>query len=167
MRRRARPLIPLVGGALAALALAGCVDVEHPSPSATALPAGITANLGPLSADAELRQLSLEIHNSSEDPLEIGLVRVEDPRFIGRAGRVVKHPTTIPPGETGSIRLQLPRLDCDVPNLGTPTVSVGFSLGAASSVAITALPDTSEVISSVYASECGDGITAGSSDAAQ
>ncbi|MFG6402982.1 MULTISPECIES: hypothetical protein [unclassified Microbacterium] len=161
--RRAAALFAI--GALAATVLAGC-GVTHPSPSATALPSGITAELVPLTSKIELRQVQVEIHNTSEDPLEIGLVRIEDPRFAGRAGRTVIRPKTIAPGESGIVRLQLPAIDCTVPNEGTPTASVGFTLGASSSTAVMALPDVQDVIAGVYTAECGT-LAGGAASAAQ
>lgn len=138
------------------LVLAGCSGVGHPSPSATALPSGISAALAALPIDAGLRQLEVEMRNEGELPLEVGLLRVEDPRFDGVASRVVNHPTQIAAGSSKGIRVQLPQMNCEAPDLGSPMVTVGFSVGAARSVAFTPLPDASDLIAAAYAQQCGE-----------
>ena len=163
MRARAKTrriaLIALVG---AIGVLAGCGVAPHPSPSATALPSGITATIVPLPADApvtaaddpEARQAQVEIHNGAESTLRIGEVLVEDPRFDGIARRAVEGDSRIPSGRTVDVRVTLPPLNCDADDEGATIFEAQFAVGASESVARFEIADASGFISELHDVEC-------------
>jgi hypothetical protein len=112
MRRAPSLLTAAVAVVAAAVALAGCAEPPRPQPSATALPGGIEASIVQLRSDVADRQAQLRVHNTDDEPLIIGTVRVDDPRFAGHAVRTVRRQTTIAPGATVDIRIQLPEMNC-------------------------------------------------------
>lgn len=110
-----RSRIGVLGAAVLAFAvvLSGCAgDVPRPRPSATALPTGVSASIVQLRSDVADRQVQLQVHNDSDDVLEIAAVRVDDPRFAGVGRRVSNRTSTIAPGATVDIRVQLPLMKC-------------------------------------------------------
>ncbi|PVW03981.1 hypothetical protein DEA06_11490 [Microbacterium sp. Gd 4-13] len=147
----------LLAGALAMLALAGCAEAPHPSPSATALPIGITASVVQLAGDVATRQAQVQIHNAADDALVIGKVELEDDRLDGLAERVVAGETDIAPGRTVDIRVQLPAVNCDAANEGTTMLEVKFTLGAADSIARMAVADSLGFLSDLHRRECSTG----------
>jgi hypothetical protein len=123
---RARSRVGALVGALAALALvlSACAgDLPRPRPSATALPTGVSASIVQLRSDVADRQAQLQVHNSSEEVLLISAVRVDDPRFAGVGRRITSRTSSIAPGATVDIRIQLPLMKCtaDDGSLLTPT----------------------------------------------
>ncbi|GAA2079302.1 hypothetical protein [Microbacterium hatanonis] len=144
----------LLAGALALLALAGCAEAPHPSPSATALPNGITAAVVQLRGDVAARQAEVQIHNGADDTLIIGKVELEDDRLDGLAERVVAGETDIAPGRTVNVRVQLPPVNCDAADEGTTMLEVKFALGAADSIARMPVTDTLGFLSDLHRREC-------------
>ncbi|MFG6475954.1 hypothetical protein ACFXP7_06150 [Microbacterium sp. P06] len=144
----------LAAGLLVLLALAGCTAAPHPSPSATALPSGITATLVQLRGDVAARQAQVQITNGAEDTLRIGKVEVEDDRFDGIASRVVAHDTDIAPGRTVNVRVQLPPMNCDAPDEGSSMLEVKFEVGAADSIARFEIDDALGFVSDLHRREC-------------
>ncbi|WP_375385341.1 hypothetical protein [uncultured Microbacterium sp.] len=107
-----------------ALVISGCAgEAPRPRPSATALPTGVSATMMQLRSDVATRQAQILVHNSSPEVLTISAVRVDDPRFAGVARRLDGLSTTISPGVTADIRIQLPLMKCsaDDESLTTPT----------------------------------------------
>ena len=115
----------LVGAVVAlALVLSACAgDLPRPRPSATALPTGVSASIVQLRSDVADRQAQLQVHNASDEVLLISAVRVDDPRFAGVGRRVTTRTSSIAPGATVDIRIQLPLMRCtdDDGSLLTPT----------------------------------------------
>ncbi|WP_438352195.1 hypothetical protein [Microbacterium sp. CJ88] len=112
MRRTASLIAAGAAVLIAAVVLAGCAEPPRPQPSATSLPGGIEASIVQLRSDVADRQAQLRIHNTATEPLVIGTVRVDDPRFAGHAVRTIRRQTTIAPGATVDIRIQLPEMNC-------------------------------------------------------
>lgn len=91
----------------------------QPAPSATAteapspLPDGVTVEIVQLRADVAPRQAQVRIANDTDEPITVGAVRVEDPRFTGPVERVLAGRTsTVPPGARVDVRVQLPPVAC-------------------------------------------------------
>ncbi len=106
--------------ALAALtlALAAC------APGAE-LPAGVTVAVTQLRSDVADRQVEVQVHNGGDTAIEIGAVSLTDPRFEAAAERVVDRTSTLPPGGTVNVRVQLAAVDCDARGSGsTVTLTV-------------------------------------------
>ncbi|AZS38419.1 hypothetical protein CVS47_03076 [Microbacterium lemovicicum] len=124
-----------VAAALTAVAvlLAGCAEPPRPQPSATALPGGITASIVQLRSDVAERQAQVRIHNTDDEPLVVGTVRVDDPRFLGHAVRTIRRQTEIQPGATVDIRVQLPPMNCaaEDTSTGAPTPAPTGTAGTA------------------------------------
>ncbi|KAA9108307.1 hypothetical protein [Microbacterium rhizomatis] len=105
-----------------AVAITGCAgDAPRPRPSATALPSGVSATMMQLPSDVATRQAQILVHNSSEEELTISSVRVDDPRFAGVARRLDGLVSTISPGVTADIRIQLPLMKCAADDGSTAT----------------------------------------------
>lgn len=147
----------LLAGALATLALAGCAEAPHPSPSATALPMGIAASISQATGDVAGRQAEVRIHNGAEDTLVIGKVELDDDRLDGIAERVDEGEIDIAPGRTVNIRVQLPASDCAAPDEGTTMLEVKFALGAADSIARMEVSDTWGFLTELHQRECATG----------
>jgi len=156
-RHTRRHVAALLAGALATLALAGCAEAPHPSPSATALPMAIVATVWQASGDVVARQVEVRIRNGAEDTLIIGKVELEDDRLDGIAERVVDGETEIPAGRAVNIRVQLPAADCTAPDEGTTMLEVKFALGAADSIARMEVSDTQGFLSDLHQRDCATG----------
>lgn len=135
-------------------ALAACAPVGPAEPAPT-LPPGIVVELVQLRADVAPRQAQVQITNSSDAPVTIGDVRVEDPRFDGPAVRVVDGRTSTVPA-TGSldIRVQLPAVDCDAPHDAAATVVLELVGEAGRSEVEASAPDPLGFIAPLHAREC-------------
>ncbi|MBN9225563.1 MAG: hypothetical protein ABS63_00480 [Microbacterium sp. SCN 70-27] len=107
---------------------AGSVDpTPHPT---TTLPAGVTVTLTQLRSDVADRQAQVRIRNGATSPLEVGAVRVDDPRFTGPATRVVDRRTTLAPGATVDLRMQLAAVDCTSGDEAPSTVTIEYETPA-------------------------------------
>ena len=138
--------------AIVLAALTGCaMDVGDRAPSP--LPEGVTVALLQLRSDVSSRQAEVEVRNDGEQPIEVGDVAVSDPRFAEDATRVTEKTSTIAPGGTVNIRIQLPELTCGVTDAAT-TVALTFLDGDAEVVRTAPLPDRLEFLPPLYEREC-------------
>jgi hypothetical protein len=144
---------PVVLAALALL-LTGCSATVPPGSGtaepSSALPDGVEVTLVQLRADVAPRQAQVQIVNGTDAALEVGAVRVEDPRLAGPAERVVPGDSRIAPGQTLDVRVQLPPVACDVPDDATPTVALELDGG---DVAVPVV-DTLGFLPPLHAREC-------------
>lgn len=138
-----------------ALLLAGCADMSRPAPSATRLPPGITASIVPPSGETSPRVIEVELRNDSGDPLEIARLRVADDRFAGAAVRARSEPGVVEPGRTERVPMRVPRVDCEAPETDRPVITLAYTLGPSSSVAVTPVDDPEDVLSALVTQECG------------
>lgn len=148
MRTRA-----VVGGTLALIAtMCGCAASPAPAPT---LPAGVSVELQQLRSDVAARQAEVHITNGSGSPLTVGEVRLEDPRFDGASARAIAdRVSTIPPGGTVDIRVQLAAVDCDAPDDATAKVVLEL-IGDAGTVEVEAsAPDPVGFLAPLHAREC-------------
>lgn len=113
---------------LATAALTACAAGAPPAASAT-LPDGVTVAVTQLRSDVADRQVEVQVHNTSDAPLQIGAVALIDPRFAGPAERVIDRTSTIPPGGTVDVRVQLPGVDCGAPADSSSTVTLRWAQG--------------------------------------
>lgn len=115
----------------------------------------VTVELVQLRADVAPRQAQVHVTNGTGEPLAIGEVRVEDPRFDGPATRVVAGRTsTVPAGGSVDIRVQLPPVDCDAPDDGTPTVVLELLVDEGAAQVTASAPDPLGFIAPLHAREC-------------
>lgn len=146
---------------MCALALAGCTGGPGPSAptaaptAAPTLPAAVTVEVQQLRSDVAGRQAQVHIANGSDEALRVGDVRVDDVRFDGAATRVVPdRVSTIPPGGTVDIRVQLPPVDCTASDDGGPQVVLEI-VGDSSSTEVTAsASDPVGFLAPLHAREC-------------
>jgi len=147
--------------------LAGCADAPRPGPSATSLPSGVDASLIQLRSDVAFRQAQVRVHNGNDEPVTITRLRVDDPRFARAALRALTHTTTIAPGATVDIRIELPPMECGdelelpspVPSMSPgsatgPTATVHYALGESSAVAVAPLAEPAPFLEAMHAREC-------------
>lgn len=139
---------------VAVMALAGCAGTAHPAPSATVLPDGVSVELVQLRSDVADRQAQVQVRNDSDDELFVGNLRVVDPRFARPALRPRDRDTTVQPGATVDIRVQLPPMDCAADDEGESTVVLPFALGEAISVAAVPLPEAVPFLADLHEREC-------------
>jgi hypothetical protein len=92
----------------------------------------VTVEVVQLRADVAVRQAQVHLVNGSDEPLEIGDVQVDDPRFAAPATRVLAGRTsTIAPGGELNVRVQLPNVSCPADSAGEaePTVELELLSG--------------------------------------
>ncbi|WP_157536944.1 hypothetical protein [Microbacterium sp. Root180] len=110
-----------VGTGLTACAPPG--DVAPPP-----LPDGVSVEFVQLRSDVAARQAQVQVHNDTDETIEIGDVTVTDPRFADVATRpTAGRSSTIAPGGTVDIRIQLPPMQCDTAD-GQMTVQLELDL---------------------------------------
>lgn len=159
-RRRVRTAA-IVAAALLALALSACApggevpDGEAPAPS-TALPDGVTVELQQGRSDVAARQAQVVVRNGTDATLVVGPVEVEDPRFAAPIVRVEERESTIGPGRTVGIRVQLPDVACgqDASEDAGSTVTLDYTLGDASGRASTGIEDPIGFIEPLHVRDC-------------
>jgi hypothetical protein len=141
---------------LAATALAGCTagGGDVPSPSATALPKGITVVFTQTRSDVAGRQAQIEFANGTDEVLHVGALQLHDPRFDGPAERVLDRTSTIAPGQVADIRIQLPPVACPGSDEAQSTVTVPFELGDVEGVATVPIDEKFPVLADLHAREC-------------
>ncbi|WP_374312794.1 hypothetical protein [Microbacterium sp.] len=154
------PRGPRVAAAvLIAAVLAGLAACAPPAaPGATPgpdLPDGITVELQQLRSDVAARQAEVLVTNGTDQTLVVGTVEMEDPRFDAAATRVAVRDSTIPPGRSVGIRIQLPPAACDdVPASATATVSLDYTLGDTGGRASVPIDDPLDFVAPLHEREC-------------
>lgn len=139
-----------------AFGLAGCA----PEPADARLPPEVRAELLQYRSDVAARQVVVEITNGTGSALEIGEVTVSDARFVEPAERVVDRASTVAPGVTVAIRVQLPDVACfGGPTGGAdaappPSATVHWRQGEVSGVSDLALTDPLDVLGPLHEREC-------------
>lgn len=139
--------------AVAACSITACTAAS-PAPSSTDLPAGIQVSFVQLRSDVASRQAEVRIGNTGDEPLVVGAVSVTDPRFDGPAERVVARTSTIPPGASTDIRVQLPPVACPAADEAAATVSVAYTVNGVEGVAVAPLPDPLAFVPPLHEREC-------------
>lgn len=131
--RRGRSILRTVqvAGVSLVLGLAGCAagGAGTTDASSSTLPAGVTVELRQLRSDVAARQAQVMITNGSGADLVVGALHVDDPRFDGAAERITDRDSTIRPGATVAIPVQLPPVDCAAADDATGEVTFEWSRG--------------------------------------
>ncbi|GAA1923284.1 hypothetical protein GCM10009775_14620 [Microbacterium aoyamense] len=113
-------------------------------------PDGVTVEFVQLRSDVAARQAQVQVRNDTDEAIEIGAVHVADARFEGDAMRVIEGRTTsVAPGGTTDIRIQLPPMNCDVTE-GSMSVLLELDDHAVEAP----LPDALDVIAPLHEREC-------------
>lgn len=137
---------------LAAIGLTGCDARSRPAPSATALPQGISATLVSSAAPGEAL---VRISNDTDDPFEIGWLRVDDPRFARPSWLRARNDQVVAAQTTSLVSVVLPDARC-TPGTGDGTrVTVQYEFGASIAVASAPLHDPGGVVAALSAAQCG------------
>ena len=142
MRRSAALLVVAVAAGL----LAGCA----PGP-VSELPAGVSIAVQQNRDDYGPRRIEVLVTNDADEPLDVWEARLDSPAFTDAA--VTDGPTTIRPGTTTALRLQLAPPDC----AGTGSdarVRLAFTRGAVSGTAVIAPADPLGTLSRVHSEDC-------------
>lgn len=160
-KARRGDLAPRRAGLLAAtlaavLASTGCSAAAPSTPGPTSpLPAEVTVQLHQLRSDVGPRQAQVRVANASDAPITVGAVRVDDPRFAGPAGRVIGgRQSTIPAGGSADIRVQLPAVECSVPDDGVAEAVLEIIGDGVSVEATASAPDPLGFVAALHAREC-------------
>lgn len=144
-----RPLSTAVAVAVVTL-LSGCAASPVAPVGNGPMPEGITVQFVQLRSDVAARQAQVQVRNATDAPIEVGEVAVTDPRFDGEALRVIEgRMSTVAPGSTTDIRIQLPEMACDVDE-GSMTVLLDLGDQTVEGE----LPDELDVIGPLHAREC-------------
>ncbi|MCW3493151.1 hypothetical protein [Microbacterium sp. SSM24] len=153
--RRGRALRAAVISA-ALFGLAACAPAGSPAPSASAgLPAGVTVELQQLRSDVAARQAQVVVTNDTDEELVVGDVAIDDPRFDGAIARVAARDSTIAPGRSVGIRVQLPPVACDdIPEAVTATVDLTYTLGDSGGEASVPIDDPLDFVAPLHEREC-------------
>ncbi|MEV4686390.1 hypothetical protein [Microbacterium sp. LWH3-1.2] len=138
------------------LALTACAAA---SPEAAergpTLPAGVAVELHQLRSDVAGRQAQVQLVNGGDAPLTVGAVRVEDARFDGPAVRAIAdRVSTVSPGGTVDIRVQLPPVDCSAPDDGEAHVVLEVTRDSAATEVTAPAPDPLGFLAELHAREC-------------
>lgn len=152
----ARAILPelcaAIAGALLVLAT-GCAATD-PTPAPSGLPEGVTVAVTQLRSDVADRQAQVQVRNDSDAAVMIGAVRVDDPRFTGPATRVVDRTSTLAPGATVNVRVQLATVDCTVPDEAAATVTIDYAVGAQMGSGTAAAPEVFPFLAALHRREC-------------
>jgi hypothetical protein len=132
------------------LALAACA----PGSESAGLPQGISVELRQSRADVAARQAMVSVHNGTDRPLEVGDVSVADARFSAPAERVVDRTSTVAPGATVDIRVQLAEVVCGVADEAGATVSLAYRRDGHEGTAVVPIADTVPFVADLHAREC-------------
>lgn len=135
-------------------ALTGCTASTGTETPETSLPAGVAVELAQLRSDVAARQAQVRFVNDTDEVLMVGEVRVEDPRFDGAATRAISRETTVRPGGTVDVRVQLPVVACPAPDAAASTLAVHYRLGDDAREATVALPERIPFVAALHEREC-------------
>lgn len=136
--------------ATVALALAACVPPAVAPVGNGPLPEGVSVEFVQLRSDVAARQAQVQVRNGTGAPLEVGDVVVADQRFDGDAVRAIEgRSSTVAPGSTVDVRIQLPPMDCDATEGG-----MHVALTLADGVREAPLPDPLDVVGPLHEREC-------------
>lgn len=153
MRSAARTMV-VAAGLACGLVLAGCA-ADGGGGGTPTLPAGVSVELQQLRADVAVRQAQVQVTNSSDAPLTVGDVRVEDDRFDGPAVRVVAdRVSTIPAGGEVDIRVQLPSVDCTAADDGEARVVLELGEDPRTTEVTASASDPLGFLAPLHAREC-------------
>lgn len=136
---------------LTTAALAGCDGTSRPSPSATALPEGISAVLLPSAVSDEAL---VSITNRTDQSFTVSKLEVDDPHFVWAAASRSRSDLTVAPGTTSLVSVQLPSTRCASESRAGTRITVQYALGASIAVASASLTDPSKVVSTVADHTC-------------
>lgn len=157
---RARPRTGArVRGAAAAVlvtaVLTSCAEGAAPALAESAdLPAGVTVAVTQLRSDVAARQVEVQVRNGSDAPLQIGAVAFVDPRFEAPAERVVDRTSTLGPGGTVDIRVQLPGVACGAPTESASTVTLEWTQGERAGTATAPAAEVFPFLAALHTREC-------------
>ncbi|MCJ1686094.1 hypothetical protein [Rathayibacter sp. VKM Ac-2927] len=142
MRRSAA----LVVVALAAGLLSGCA----PGPVSD-LPAGVSVGVQQNRDDYGPRRLEVLVTNTADEPLDVWEARLDSPAFTDPAA--TDGPTTVRPGTTTALRLQLAPPDCADPGADA-RVRLAFTQGGVSGTAVVAPDDPLGSLPRIHGEDC-------------
>ncbi|MHC2998474.1 hypothetical protein OB08_04235 [Microbacterium sp. HJ5] len=149
--------MPVAAAAFLVLALAACAPTAPTAPPVEdGLPDGVTAELQQGRSDVAARQAQVVVTNDTDETLVIGAVEVDDPRFDGALVRVEDRESSIGPGRTVGIRVQLPGVACGdgMSGDGASTLTLAYTLGDASGTASAVIDDPLGFIPPLHERDC-------------
>ncbi|WP_243075356.1 hypothetical protein [Microbacterium sp. SS28] len=141
------------GALLALLALlSGCDTGRGDDPGPGPLPDGVSVQFVQLRSDVASRQGQVRVHNGADEAIQVGDVVMKDDGFPAGSRRVNEGRTsTIAPGRTVDIRVQLAPADCDASQGDT---RVWLDVHSVAGGAAASLPDPLDVLGPLHDREC-------------
>lgn len=154
-RRRGRVATAVAIAAVLA-GLVGCAPAAEPGPSpAEGLPDGVTVELQQLRSDVAARQAQVVVTNGTDETLVVADLAIDDPRFEGAVTRVAARDSTITPGRSVGIRVQLPPVACDdTAATVEPVLELDYTLGDAEGHASAPIGDPLGFVPPLHEREC-------------
>lgn len=143
-RRRRRAALLVV--AAAAGLLSGCAPG-----TVSALPDGVSVGVQQNRDDYGPRRIEVLVANTSDEPLDVWEARLDSPAFAEAAS--TDGPTTVRPGTTTALRLQLAPPDCAEPGADA-RVRLAFTRGDVSGTAVIAPDDPLGSLPRIHAEDC-------------
>lgn len=133
-----------------ALALTACAAAD----AAEGLPPGVAVELTQLRSDVADRRMQVRVQNASGTAMEVHGVTVADRRFTEPARQVIDRPTTIAPGRTVALPVQLAPAACASPPAVAATVTLTYRLGDAVRTTTVAAREDFPFLADLHAREC-------------
>lgn len=150
MPGRAKHRRGLAAVAAVALALTGCAAAD----AADGLPPGVAVELTQLRSDVAERRMQVRVQNDTDAVIEVEGVTVADRRFAEPAHRVNDRPTSIAPGRTVALPVQLAPAACAAPAAVDVTVTLTYRLDDALRTTTVAAREDFPFLADLHAREC-------------
>jgi hypothetical protein len=133
---------------LAATTLPAC------TPASDGLPAGVEVTLLQLRSDVADRQAQVRVRNGSDQPFTVGEVSVTDPRFEKPAIRVVDRTTTLAPGASVDVRIQLGPVDCARSDDADATLTLRYTTAGTEHTGTTTIHEQFPFLAALHTAGC-------------
>lgn len=138
--------------------LSGCVaGVSGPQSSTPlpGLPEGVTVAVTQQRSDVADRQAEVQIRNGTGAAIRIGDVRLDDPRFSAPATRVIDRTSTLAPGATANVRVQLPAVACaGDAEAATSTVTIAYEVDGRAGTGTAPAAELFPFLAALHQREC-------------
>ena len=151
---RVRHRSAVAAAVIATALLAGCAADAVPVVSPGPPPAGVAVAVTQQRSDVADRQAEVRIENHGDVAIEVGAVRLDDPRFAAPATRIVDRVSPLGPGSTVDVRVQLPGAVCDAPQDAASTVTFDYVIDGRAGRASAPAPELFPFLAALHRRDC-------------